>query len=445
MFQALQMLKSIIPVISFFVSVLCIACTKADIRFGDQYLDNTNTQIVLNDTFQVALSSIHVDSFSTSASGISFVGGFNDPLMGKIRSVNYTEVALPVYIDQYQGTSFDSIELILKANQYYYGDTTQPLDIAVHRLTEPIVPFNESAVIYNTQQFQVYGTPLGQTQAFIRPLRGDTIAIRLSDQFGQELFQKMQDPTDVEITSTDGFLQYLNGLRLSSSTTHLIAGFADSIKMRIHYSKPGLYKEELYTDFVLNNSAHHFNQIQTDRRGTPLQSLNSLVNEISSSQTANQSYVQFLSGVMTKIRFPSLREILKVPNFVKILKAVLIVRPVSGTYQRADDLPASIRLAQTNLLNQIGGDVTYVNSSGDAVTQNGSFQIDLLYGRITQYSYDVTEYIKAVLAGTIIGTDGLLLLPPSPAYSNEFKRLVIGDKFHPENKTELQIYYATVK
>lgn len=422
-----------------------VSCTKVDIRFGDQYLDNGNTQIVMSDTFQVSLSNIHVDSFGTSASGISFIGGYDDPLFGKIRANNYVELALQTYTDIYRDVTYDSIELILTPNQQYYGDTSAPVTIAVHQLSESISAYTESAVIYNTQAFPVFSTPIGQTSVWVRPLRGDTISIRLSDQFGRAIFNKLQDPADPEINTVDGFIQYMKGLRISSSTSQLMIGYKDSVKMRLHYTKPGLFKQELYTDFTLNNNTHHFNEIKTDRTGTALQLLNSLTNEIPSSQTGNQSYVQYVSGVMTKIRFPSIREVLKIPHFVKILQAKLIVRPVNATYQGRFDLPPSLRLAQTNLLNQIGADLTIKNSSGEAVSQTGDLQLDLLYGRTTQYTYDVTEYIQAVLATATENRDGLLLLPPAPSYINDFKRAVIGDRQYTDNKIELQIYYATVK
>ena len=428
-----------------FLLLAVVSCTKVDIKFGDQYLDNGNTQIVLSDTFDVSLSNIQVDSFAASGSGIAFIGGYNDPEFGKIRSSTYLELALPSYSDIYREASYDSVELIITPNQYYYGDTSIPLNISVHQLSEAITAYNESAVIYNTQSFSVFTTALGQTSAMVRPLRADTISIRLSDQFGNALFSKLQDPADPEINTVDGFLQYMKGLRISTSSTHLMAGFKDSVKMRIHYSKPGLYKQELFTDFVLNNTSHQFNAISTDRTGTPLQALNSLNNEMLSAQTNQQSYIQYLSGVMTKIRFPTIREILKVPNFVKILQAKLILRPVHGTYQGYFSLPPSIRLAQTNALNQIGTDITFRNSSGEAVAQTGDLQIDYLYGQSTQYTYDVTEYIQTVLATATINRDGLLALPPSPSYINAFNRVILGDRQHGQNKIELQIYYATVK
>lgn len=425
--------------------LIFVSCTKVDIRFGDQYLDNGNTQIVMNDTFQVALANIHIDSFGTSGSGVSLIGGYDDPLFGKITASNYFELALQTYSDIYQDATYDSLELILTPNQYYFGDTTAPVQMSVHRLAEPIVAYNESAIIYNTQQFAVFTTALAQASVWVRPVRADTISIRLNDQFGRALFAKLQQPNDPEINSVAGFIEYMKGLKLSSTGRQLLFGYKDSVKMRLHYTKPGLYKQELFTDFTLNNTAHHFNNISVNRTGTALQQLNSQTNEISSTQTGNTAYIQYASGVMAKLRFPTIREILKVPHFVKILQAKLVVRPVHGTYEGVYSLPPSLRLAQTNLLNQIGADISVQNSSGENVTQTGNLQIDFLYGRTTQYTYDVTDYIQTVLATATENRDGLLLLPPWPSYTNDFRRLLIGDRLHPDNKIELQIYYATVK
>jgi hypothetical protein len=427
------------------LSAAWVACKKADIRFGDQFLDDGYTQIVKVDSFSVDMSTIQVDSFVSSAKGTTLVGDYTDPVFGHITTQTYFEVIPPPYVDSFANTLFDSLVLVLKTNGGYYGDSMQPVTIQVHQLSEAIVPYDATGNIYSSRTFAVEPVPLGTKTLLVRPGAGDSIQVRLSDVLGNALLAKLQNNADQDMQNSTAFLQYLYGLRISGTgNNQFVFGCADSVVMRLCYRKPGLYMQSKHADFTLASNTHHFTHVQADRSGTVLKDLAAL-GQVNSSLTGHMAYSSYAAGAMVKIRFPSVRDILKLPNYAKIIKATLVIKPASGSYQGVYSLPPQLRLSQTTQLNQVGTDVTQINSDGTAVSQTGNLVIDDLYGSNTAYTYDVTSYLRGLVTDATINNNGLLLIPPSPALETQFNRLIVGDGSNGEAKTQLFIWYASVQ
>lgn len=425
--------------------LLFVSCKKVDIAFGTEFIDSDYTQLIKIDSFGVELSSINIDSFVTSGKGTALVGSYTDPAFGKITARTYLQVSPIVYSDIYQNTIFDSLTLIGKVNGNYYGDTTKTFRINVARLAEDIVAPAAGTVLYNVNTFNTYTSLLGSKDISVRPNTADTFSIRLSDALGQELLGMMQRKSDT-VKTTEVFLNYLKGFCISGAATNsMILGFKDSLTMRLHYKQTGLFLENKTVDFNIANTSLQFNNIAVDRTGTPLQGLNGLNNQISSTLTNHMAYSQPTSSVMLKMRFPTVKEILKFSNYKKILKAQLVIRPAIGSYSSLYSLPPQLRLSKTTQLNQVGEELTATSSTGTAETQYGNLVVDYLYGKDTYYTYDVTSYIQEVIATEGYTQNGLLLLPPSPASENTFNRIVVGDRNSGEARIELQVFYVTVQ
>ena len=432
-----------------------VACEKVDIQYGTQVLDNQYTQIVTSDTFTANLSTVYLDSFATSATGVTLLGGFSDPTFGRINTQCFFDLNPPPYANVYDSTIFDSLRLILKINRNYYGDTTKPLHIGVSRLSQQILfPLNVYS-FYNVDQFPVSDS-IGAGDFIINPtFLTDTLSIPLSASLGQELLSKLKNPLDLDLQNNNNFLYYFNGLRLSSNAgTNLIIGCKDSAIMRLSFSKPGPDSlENHHIDFTLNSKQHHFNHISVNRTGTILSTLGHTDSIIPSGRSNNAAYSQFASGVMAKITFPTLANLLKIPYYAKIMTAYLKVIPVRGSYNTSYFLPPSLNLATTTINNDIGPSLIGI---GSASAQTGNLVTDYTAGDNTAYTYDVSNYIKALIQnpqanGYAITNPpaynyGLLLVPPSPASVTEFSRVIIGDQNQPQNfRTVLEITYLTVQ
>ena len=135
---------------------------------------------------------------------------------------------------------------------------------------------------------------------------------------------------------------------------------------------------------------------------------------------------------------------MKVPYYIKILSARLKIVPVRGTYDTYYFLPPTLTLANTNLTNTIGPILTSP-TTGQAET--GNLYLDPTYNDNTAYSYDVSSYIKQLIANPLANNYGLLLLPSYSLATTEFSRIVVGDNSvnTKTNATKLEIYYLTVQ
>lgn len=446
----MQQKFSIIVLLSLIIGT--IACKKVDIQFGSDFVDAGTTQIIKVDTFGAELSTVFVDSFATSGLGTTLVGGYKDPIFGTIATQTYFQVAPPSYEDIYENVLFDSLTLILKLNRNFYGDTTKPVHIDVSRVTDKIEPYDNGYTLYNVNSFKVDPTVLGSKDVIINPNQTDTIYIKLNPALGQEMFNMFIRKSDT-IKTAETFLNYFKGIRISSNnSSQLVFGCSDSAKLRIQYKKKDLYLLDKNIDFTITNKNLHFTNITVDR-STGSANIKDLgngvgqVKEKSSRLSDNVAYIQSAGSVITKIKFPTVKDLLKAPNYAKILNARLIVRPVAGSYNRTFFLPPSLRLSTTTALNKIGTDLTELTSSGSQQTQVGSLFTDYTYGVSTAYSYDVTNYIKYAITNPNNDYDGLLMSPPSGGYETLFNRVAIGNKLNniPNSKIELQIFYAAVK
>ncbi len=423
------------------------SCKKADIKFGEDFLDNNVTQIFKTDSFGIDLSTVYIDSFITSAKGTVLAGAYTDPLFGRVTTKSFFDIIPPVYIDQYANTSFDSITIILTPNlNSYYGDSTQPLNITIHELEDSIILPENQYAFYNTSSFKVKNTPLVSKDVMVRPLTGSKIEIKLPDALGIDFLNKLKNPLDNTMKSSAAFLSYFKGIRLSTdANAKMIVGFTDNVVVRLYYKKQDLITLNKTEDFSLANKTHQFNNISINRTGA-IQNIGSNNKEIHSSLTGNAAYGQSATGSMIKMRFPTLKNLLKVPNFAKVLKAALIISPLKGSYSSTYYLPPVVRLSYTNSNNTIGNDLAYINTVGSLAIQLGLLNTDYFLGENTVYQYDLTEYVKEVLNNTnIIPGEGLLFVPPSPNLENYFSRVVLGNRNNNLGKIELQIFYAAVK
>ena len=427
------------------LSSFWLSCKKVDIKFGEQFLDNGYTQIMKIDTFNADLATIRLDSFATSASGASLIGTYNDPYFGKITSQCFTEMIPPFYDGPYTNTFFDSVCLIMLPNRVFYGDSTQPVRINVHKVTQIINGYEENPMlINNVREFPVDPVALGSALVTVRPQSRDSIKIRLSDAFGTTLLNKLGDPNDKDMKSSDAFIKYFNGIRVSTSGNGSFAfGCKDSLFIRIYYKQSQLFLNSKKYDISIGAKFHHYNQILVDRTGSTLQNLNNN-KELHSSQTGNAAFTSYVGGAIARVRFNSIRDIPKIPNYAKLLRATLIVRPLRGSYSPTFPLPPLLRMASTNVNNQIGFDLFFV-SNGSAVTQYGNLTLDYLYGENTNYFYDVTDYINSLIQQPSLSNPGMLMLPPSQLMETSFNRLAVGNRFNNNGKTELILVYAAVK
>jgi Domain of unknown function (DUF4270) len=431
----------LLPVLAIF---FLAGCQKPSINFGNSFTNANATNIIVVDTLSADLSTVLVDSFPTSGSGSLLIGRYKDSALGKITAGSFLEVAPPFNLPTISNLAgYDSLVLIIRPNKTFYGDTTQKQRYIVSQLTSIIqLPLTQS-VFNNISSIAYDPVPLGSSDVTISPglpftsqLARDSLKIRLSDTRGKEIFGMLLDKSDT-VRNSNSFLAYFKGLYISPDSNSLggVYGFRDSVIMRLYYHEPGVFISNKFVDFLINNKSHQFNHIWFDRSGTALAALNGSNREIPSTATNNVSYIQSITGVETKIKFPTIWKLPQLPDYLSVLKAVLIVKPVLGSYSPSFALPAQLQLYTTDQNNFIGFPIA---NSGNLVT-------DYIYGANTAYTFDLTSYIRQQIPlGALVNSQtGLMLVIPSPANNTTFNRAIIGDKFNKKTNIVLKIYYAS--
>jgi hypothetical protein len=428
------------------ILLFTIASCKKDVtRFsiGEDFVDS-DSRVQLMDTFTVALSTVVFDSIETSNSGLILVGMNNDPVSGETFCQSFFQLGVPASIALEDDEVYDSTTLCISYSGYYYGDTSANMTISVKKLTQDMER-PSTGYFYNTSTVLSDDTPIGTRTFTPRPGDLDSILIPIDNAIGLDLFDKMKNSSDI-FNTDQGFIKYFNGITIvpDEASSKVILGFiayGTSTYMQIFSHRTSNPTTVVARRFPLTNQSMQFNKIRSNRSTGPFSAIHSQKNDIPSSQTDNLSMTQGLLGIMTKVRFPSLGELLLL-NKTIILKALLVIKPEPGTYT-AHNLPDSLLLYTTNRTNRFLS--TVYNDDGSL--KIGSFVLDGLYNENTSYTWDITDLIKSEFANNYFNDEhGLLisipqLYVPQSSFYTTFDRVVISGKtFKPELKLYLLSY-----
>lgn len=434
------------------IAGLFSACYKKDIQVGSD-LAESHTRIITVDTVSVVLSSYVLDSFITNNNNFALIGNYNDSYTGNTHASTFIQPGLPSFTEDVttllpKSAVFDSIVLYMRPSGYYYGDTLAPFSISVFELAEqPEYDLIGPAVTYNTNNVPVKGPVLGSWNKPIRPSFRDSVKIKLPDSIGKDFYTKLQSKATVMSTEAY-FLDYFRGLTIqpSNSTGAAVYGFnlADSsVRVRLHFHHTLPYKIEKNLDFVLTRSSYQFNRIITDRNSTPLEPTTTGQREFFSTITNPFAITQTGTGVYLKAKFPSLRDMLKINEVVRLMDAKLILKPVKGTYNLDETrLPNPLYLQTTDASNVPGGQL--LDTTGQGV-QYRSPSIDFIYGTNTTYTFNITSYINALLNSSGTAENGLFILESDPNASKQITRAIIGGRQNANYQTKLVLNLLTIE
>lgn len=412
------------------IALSLAACEKGGFTY-DHTPDAGNVQYTLLDTFAIDMRTVQIDSFPTSGTGVALVGSYNDPYFGRAQAGTYFRIGLPNDRTIPLKAVYDSIELIMKPTGYYYGDTIPAQRFLVYQTAEKIVLPDEYYWFYNQYSIPLQPSPLADQSTVIRPTSGELLHIRLQDAKGTELFNLLSDKAQ-EISSDDYFQEYFKGMAVRGDNNTAILGFAASdsgMFIRLHYHLSTTEVEEHYVDFPISRTDLQFNETGSNRSSTPIAALASGEEGLSSVATGKMAYLQSLTGVSIRMDLPTLRSLPELGKYGKILKAELVIRPVTGTYSQYNT-PEKLTICGVDHLNNVTDTVGY-----------GTLNIDRLYPENTSYTYDVSAYCTTMQSANIHDYRGLMLVPSYSDYLTQFNRLVIGDGTNAQYRAQLKIYY----
>ena len=436
--------RSVIILIMLSSLLINNACTRKEIEFGT-IPENNYSQLVYIDTVGIQQSTVITDSFETGGATTLLMGRYKDPFLGIISARSFFQMDKPStfqYIES--GAIYDSLVLIIKPNEYYYGDTTRMQTVYVHELAQSIV-LGYASKLYNTGSTDLKPVPLGTRTIRIRPVLDDSIMIRLDDNKGRELFGKLQAQSSV-VTRSQDFLNYFYGISLSTGETDTTAIIGlqtgSSLWMRLYYHTNTPFDVNSVVDFPMLANTLTYNQIMANRTGTGIIPTNPGVSELPASKTGGYSFSQLGTGMAAKISFPGLRGILLNNQFLKLIKAELILRPAALSFDREKyKLPDRIELLSTDATNINQGSIT--DSTGNNVLY-ATPVIDEIYGKNNYYRFDLSSYINHLLSTPGSEDFALYIQPTFAAVSPNVNRIILGSNSHDGFISQLRLSVLTV-
>ena len=438
-----------------FLGFLFGSCKDEDFTIG-KYLPVSHISTGMIDTLTIRVSNLVVcDSVVTSGKMIGFTGAYEDPQIGVVQAKTYIEFGRTSDNETDRYAKFDSVTLVLRPNGNYYGDTTKYAAFEIFSLVKPIQT-RDDGYLYSTSTVPV-GKQYADTafKAKVKDIKNNEIEIKLSDSFGEKLFQGiLKDDDDYKAAN---FLKTFPGLSVTAgSGSACVHGLnlADSACMiRIYYHISTSYKEKKTMTFKANPNNSFYN-LNYDKLKLPF--FNAKSDPVPSAQTDNKGIIMSGSTPMySRLEFPHLNEMLWLGQIVKIQKAILYVRPIRHSFDTVP-LPPKLNLyyfdptSNTPLSDAIKPPSMGYQNTGP---QLGNLPADYQHIQrpdFPQYTFDVTEFIASQLGKTGYNKWALSLIIPGDSRETTLQRLVFGDqkywykseRLSMENQIKLEVIYV---
>lgn len=428
--------------IAMLLLIAFISCEKLDIEFGTTTAE-ADPNITYFDNYATDIATYKTDSFLTSGHNVFCIGYHNDPVFGIVKAGSFAQISMPTYnpvanVD----VSFDSLELVLKPNGAFYGDSSLPLTINVYSLTENIKDDVNGDAYYNTSTFSFNPNAIGQQTITPYAKTGKDISIKLSAALGQEWLNKFKTSND-DVSTVENFINYFKGIYITTDTvnTKSLLYFttgADSMFIRLHYHENGLFAQSKQLNFGFT-SAKQFNNIGFTHTNGPFTAfVNKKKQLIASTSSNNQSFLNTNLGACVKISFPSLLNLKELHPYISVVKALLIIKPDISSSAIPYQLPTTLSLYQTATTNELGLGI-YNSSTTNPALQTGDLVIDNLYGENTYYNFDITQYINTKIAEGQFSNSALLLYPTLSNADGGIQRLILNDQTKNQS-VQLKLY-----
>lgn len=338
------------------------------------------------DTFDIRASYALDDSIPGSKTISSLVGELSDPVFGYSRAEFATQLRLPANnIDFDPTASIDSAFLYLVYYQDgFYGSDASPVGLEVRELLEYI----EEDSSYTTEISLDYGSEiLGQVS--VTPTPDDTtmringqpapahVKIPISNSFVQRIFDASGTQ---DLASNDDFLQFINGIYLTSNSGNAIFYF----DLLNEFSNLTIYYSTASTDtnrfqLLLNNECQRINRFEHDYSGT-------MIDLDNPGDNLQESYCRAMGGIKMTFDIPGL-DSLRDKNFA-INNAELLVH-VSPGFSPIYPVPESMFIV---LLDSTGNNLGLIDQTEPGGFIGGSYDEDN-----NLYRFNIPRHIHRVL------------------------------------------------
>ncbi|ALI98960.1 DUF4270 family protein [Rufibacter tibetensis] len=402
------------------------------------------------------------------------VGRITDGTFGTVTARTFGEFApmtLPAHPDSIDATrGADSLIINLDYN-YAFGDRSKNIKLNVHRLTEA---FRDDDTYFTSRRLTYNETPVGSVTFLPQPdatykSPTDTsqslpvlIRIKITGNFANDVLQAL-----AQNSASQPFINTIRGLVIEPAPgtegQGTMIGFlptSTSTTLALHYkSKKNLAK---VTTFMFTD--RYFNQIEANRNGTGLATLQNNGATLSSEAAGNRTYLQAGTGLVTKIDLPHIsyfrekdpieaaRTGKKQDQNLAVNKAELIIPLINGADSLS--LPPVITVVEATRSNRIAMQQGVPSA---LVAEGSNVPATLQYrGKNGGYVYvvNITSYIQNLLYNRR-ENNGLILLPSNVTstvstptnMAQTINRAIIEANQSPnaERKIRLRLFYSTAQ
>jgi hypothetical protein len=333
-------------------------------------------------------------------------------------------------------------------------------DIAVNDLTE---------YIYNINQFSCATAPVATFSVNLNVEKNDldedkydSIMIRVSDDYGK-IFYDLVANEDTILEDKDLFTAKFKGyvIKPANDANSFIMGFyaqADttvSPKLRIYYHDNTInddqyfeYSLENFTDYSGDNyslsssdaNCYLSSFITNDYTNSLYNGINVgkdiSYNKLSSNLTNNLTMIQGGIDLRTRIEIPSIDNLYAM-GVGSIVKAVLYIEPLDGTYENKSDLPSSLELYLVDSKNRSYGQMMDFDGK-TAITSSLNYNPE--FKRQTYYYIDITRYLRDEYMSTSDPMYSLQLAFPKSKVRTSVDQLILKNQKYSTDAIKLKLY-----
>lgn len=438
-----------------FLMVLFSSSILLSCNWGDQITSLVQPNpddfaVLYSDTSTVQLSTVVYDSLQTGGADRLLVGRYIDPYFGVLQSSGFTQPELQSGFSIPEDAIYDSLDVFLEYDHYYYGDTTKLMNLSVHATQRDILLKNS---YFNTFELPYDKKPLGTLSFYPKP-NFDSLKVRLNDELGKKIFSMAQSKL---ITTNVDWANILQGitLRAGSKDNGAVIGIklaGNKSGIRLHYHQIGI--DGVIRKFSIVNLNYSYNQISGDRKGTLLDlgKTNKRI-AIPSLQTSNLTFIQEGLGLFTRVDFPHMDQ-LKYVKYSAVNRAILKVYPAPNSVDKIYTAPRRIFIYYVDKFNEFGNSPVPLTSLNGGTPIEGNY-VENIIDNEQYYIFDVSGYVSGIMFSDTKVESGLGLITSSltaaefpesrMGFAKGLNRLVIGDSKVGKKATKLELYYTTVK
>ena len=193
-------------------ALMIMSCGEKDFGLGKELIESRVRSIKI-DTCSVSLSTLMLDSMTTSGLNKLIAGRIYSDEFGDISVNSYISFSLPSFSDNRSNSAiplqFDSICLELQYDTYYTGDTISEHSLAIYELLE-VLTLPDDGYFYSTSESLYSINTLAEKSFNPHLSKEENLRIRLPDYLGIDILTKISSGSD-EFATQDKFNQYFRG------------------------------------------------------------------------------------------------------------------------------------------------------------------------------------------------------------------------------------------